>query len=92
MFLRVRASFLIENLRLVRTSTRNTTLDDVVQANLARNFAHTLSVSSSSTCGSEQGVHLLQRQAFGLGEKEVDERSATEGYETEEDVLQNVSV
>jgi hypothetical protein len=91
-FLRVRARFLIKNLRLIGTRTRDTTLDDIIQANLASDFTHTLSVSSSSTGGSEEGVHFFQRQAFGLGEEEVDECSAAESYEAEEDVLRNVLV
>jgi hypothetical protein len=92
MFLRLSADLLIENLRLVRTRTGDTALNNVFQANLASDFAHTLSVGCSSAGGSEQGVHLFQRQAFGLGEEEVDESSAAEGYNSEEDILQNVLV
>jgi hypothetical protein len=92
MFLRLSADLLIKNLRLVRTRARNTALDDVFQANLASDFAHTLSVSSSGAGGSEEGVHLFERQAFGLGEEEVDECGAAEGDDAEENVLRIVLV
>jgi hypothetical protein len=92
MFLRVRARLLIKNLRLIGTRTRNTALEGFLQANLAGDFAHTLGVGCSGAGGSEESVHLFQRQAFGLGEEEVDESGAAEGDDAEEDVLRNVLV
>jgi hypothetical protein len=92
MFLRVRARLLIKNPRLISTRARNTALDNILQATLASDFAHTLGVGCSSAGGAEEGVHLFQRQAFGLGEEEVDESGAAEGDDAEEDVLQDVLV
>jgi hypothetical protein len=92
MFLRLSADLLIKNLRLVRTRTRDTALDDIFQTNLTSDFAHTLGVGCSGAGGSEEGVHLFERQAFGLGEEEVDECGAAEGDDAEENVLRIVLV
>lgn len=90
---RLGTHLLVQYLRLVCTRPRHTAaLDDVLQTNLTSNLAHALSVSSSGASRAKEDVHLFQRQAFGLWEEEVDESSAAESQESEEDVLSNASV
>ena len=89
----LRAQLLVQHLWLVCTRCGHTAaLDDVFQTNLTSNLAHALSVSSSGASGTKEDVHFFQRQAFGLWEEEVDESSAAESQESEEDVLSNASV
>ena len=88
----LRAQLLVQHLWLVCTRCGHTAaLDDVFQTNLTSNFAHALSVSSGGAGRAEEDIHLFQREAFGLWKEEVNESSATEGQESEEDVLSNAS-
>lgn len=93
MLLRLCARFLVQNLWLVRARRGHTaTLDDILQADLAGDLTHTLSVSSSGAGGTEEDIHLFKRQTLGFREEEVNEGSAAKSQEAEEDVLSNALV
>jgi hypothetical protein len=68
------------------------TLDNIFQADFTSNLAHALSIGSSGAGRAKEDVHLFQRQAFGLWEEEVNESSAAESQESEENVLPSMLV
>jgi len=59
--------------------------DSLVEADLAIDLAHALSISSGNTDGAEQNIHLLEGQTLGLGEEEGDKGRTHEDERAEQD-------
>jgi hypothetical protein len=78
---------LVQDLRLVHARCRHTvSFDHLIQTDLASDLAHAFSVSCSNPDRPEQNIHLLQREAFGFREEEVDKSSPSEGQYSKENV------